>query len=275
MNNSPTPFKYAYWIKEIGKCLGKGQTRDALFCINKAIESAQTDTERAEALNFMGSSLFELERYEEALSVYEEVLKAYRDKEEKEEEPFLKEHVAKAFFGQIFVLSKLEREAEAASLCDSFVSKFGGEEKNQFIRKQVIKALLQKGAYFAKLGQQEQGIASYGMTIYDDVIRRCGTEVSFNLFIAEALIKKGELLSKLNRKEEALSLYDEIVHRFGNETDIELKQQVAEALYLKAFALFGLKRYKEALSNFINTYGNTEELSLKRKTALALLLKRK
>lgn len=59
MNNSPTPFKYAYWIKEIGKCLGKGQTRDALFCINKALESAQTDTERAEALNFKGSALFE------------------------------------------------------------------------------------------------------------------------------------------------------------------------------------------------------------------------
>ena len=47
-------------------------------------------------------------------------------------------------------------------------------------------------------------------------------------------------------------------------------------MYRKGYALFSLKRYKEALSvfdSFINTYGNTEELSLKRKTASALLLK--
>lgn len=146
-------------------------------------------------------------------------------------------------------------------------------------RKKRILNFLTNCEDWSALGYKADAIRVYMLWVCEEIICRLGDNENLTSkekeYLIDALDYKVNALKGLSRYEQSIIVCDEIVHRFGNETDIELKQQVAEALYLKAFALFGLKRYKEALSNFINTYGNTEELSLKRKTALALLLKRK
>ena len=50
---------------------------------------------------------------------------------------------------------------------------------------------------------------------------------------------KGLALSYLDRKEDAIKAYDACIQKFGNETDIAIKQTVAEAMRYKSIVLSG------------------------------------
>jgi tetratricopeptide (TPR) repeat protein len=51
----------------------------------------------------------------------------------------------------------------------------------------------------------------------------------------------------LNRSEEAIAVYDDVVHRFGDATEPVIREQVAGALFNKGVGLGALNRSKEAI----------------------------
>ena len=72
-------------------------------------------------MNFKGECLIALQRYEEALSLYNHLLDRFQNDCKREADPFLKEHIAKAFFKKMETLSKLERQAEIPAVYDEIV----------------------------------------------------------------------------------------------------------------------------------------------------------
>ena len=50
-----------FWIIKLGKALASNEYESALFCAKEAFNVAQTDTERAEAMNFKGDFLIALQ----------------------------------------------------------------------------------------------------------------------------------------------------------------------------------------------------------------------
>ena len=54
---------------------------------------------------------------------------------------------------------------------------------------------------------------------------------------ARVLLNKGLTLGKLNRSEDAIRVYDDLIARFGNDTEPALREQVASANNSKGFAL--------------------------------------
>ena len=188
---------YNFWIIKLGKALSSKQYESALFCAEEALDVDQTETERAEGMNFKGDCLLTLQRYEEALQIYNNSLAQFQNDCKREAEPFLKEHIAKAFFKKMETLSKLERQAEIPSVYDEMFCRFG-EDNTPFIRKYLAKALFEKARYFGHLAEKENSLAAY-----------------------------------------ALALYDELLQKFGNETDIAIKQTVAEAMRYKSIVLSG------------------------------------
>ncbi|MBO7350659.1 MAG: hypothetical protein J6U18_03615, partial [Acetobacter sp.] len=68
---------YNYWIKESDELILNNQKRDALFCVNKAIEFSTTEIEHAEALIKKANLLFDLERYEEAIFLYNDIIQKF------------------------------------------------------------------------------------------------------------------------------------------------------------------------------------------------------
>ena len=128
------------WMKEIGKYLGEGQTRDALFCINKTVENTQTDPERAEALNF--KVLFFLN--ENVMKKRFLFMKKFLRRISIKKKSFFEGTCSESVFGQIFVLSKLEREEEALFLCDEIIQKFQNEQ-SPTVKRKVAEALVVKG----------------------------------------------------------------------------------------------------------------------------------
>jgi hypothetical protein len=68
--------------------------------------------------------------------------------------------------------------------------------------------------------------------------------------VANALVTKGFSLGKMDRSEEALEVYDEVVARFGDAPEPELREQVAKALVNRGVTLgeIGVGRYDEAVA---------------------------
>ncbi len=265
---------YNFWIIKLGKALASKEYESALFCAKEALDVAQTETERAEAMNFKGDCLIALQRYEEALQIYNNSLAQFQNDCKREAEPFLKEHIAKAFLKKMGTLSKLEREAEIPSVYDEMVCRFG-EDNTPFIRKYLAKALFEKARYFGQLAEKENSLAAYALTLYDELLQKFGNETDTEIKqeVARAMLGKGAALCILKRVDDVIKAYDACIQKFSNETDTEIKQYVALAMKNKGDCLFILNRYDDAIKAYdacIQKFSNETDTEIKKYVALAM-----
>ena len=80
-------------------------------------------------------------------------------------------------------------------------------------------------------------------------------------------------LGALDRSEEAIEVYDQVVARYGERDELPLAEQVASALGNKGVSLGALDRSEEAIEVYdqvVARYGERDELPLAEKVASAL-----
>jgi len=96
------------------------------------------------------------------------------------------------------------------------------------------------------------------------------------LLLARTLFRKGYVLGALNRSEEELGAYDEVLRRFGEATKLSLREQVAMALFNKGITLGALNRSEEEIAVYeevLRRFGEAIELPLRERVANALVNK--
>ena len=205
-------------------------------------ESAAARARIVEASGLAGQN-----RPEEALAIYDEVVRRFGESEA----PALLEEVATALAGKGLALRTLNRPEEALATYDEVVRRFGESEVPALLE-WVAMALMGKGLVLRTQNRLEEELA-----IYDEVVRRFGeSEVPALLErVAMALVGKGSVLRTLNRPEEALVIYeealaicDEVVRRFGESEAPALLEGVATALVGKGLVLRTLNRPEEELA---------------------------
>jgi tetratricopeptide (TPR) repeat protein len=94
--------------------------------------------------------------------------------------------------------------------------------------------------------------------------------------IAAALYNKGFVLAQLNRTEEAIQVYDEVLRRFGGASEPALREPIVLALFNKAFGLGKLKRREEAIQVYdevLRRFGDTSDPALREQVAKCLFNK--
>jgi len=97
-----------------------------------------------------------------------------------------------------------------------------------------------------------------------------------NIIMFFAFFEKAALLGKLNRLEEEIALYDEVVNRFGREDGSALPVQVALAMYNKGVTLGKLKRHEEEIAIYdevVNLFGQRGESVFLERVAIAMVNK--
>jgi tetratricopeptide (TPR) repeat protein len=132
-----------------------------------------------------------------------------------------------------------------------------GQDQSPAVREWVVKALLQKGLILEKqiveplttipvitlrleeedrhrIKKQQQQRAEL-VTFYEEIDRRFGQDqtLAVRTGVAEALIKKGDLLDLLDRYDESFATYDEIVRRFSQEDSPTAREWTARTLIQK------------------------------------------
>jgi preprotein translocase subunit SecA len=90
--------------------------------------------------------------------------------------------------------------------------------------------------------------------------------------VAKALVNKGITLGDLNRSEDEISVYDEVLRRFGDATEPAMREQVARALLYKGFRLGDLNRSEDEISVYdevVRRFGNATEPAVRELMAKA------
>ncbi|MFN6440237.1 MAG: tetratricopeptide repeat protein [Nostoc sp. DedSLP01] len=177
--------------------------QEALAVYEKAVNIRP---DYAQGWNGQGKTLYELKKYKDSLAAYDKAIQIQPD-------------YLEAWIGRGFVLGKLQRYQEA-------IASFNKALELKSDNSQVWNA---KGEAFRNLGQYDQAIESYEKAIAlksDDF---------------EAWYKKGLALQNLKRYDDAIAAYQKVV---------ELKPEYVSAWYNLGNALVNLQRYKDAFTAY-------------------------
>ncbi len=83
---------------------------------------------------------------------------------------------------------------------------------------------------------------------------------------AKALVNKGVRLGQLGRGDEEITIYDDVVARFGTATEPPLREQVAKALVYKGITFGQLGRGEDAIKIYddvVARFSSAEEPTIK------------
>ena len=68
--------------------------------------------------------------------------------------------------------------------------------------------------------------------------------------VGTALFNKGIALKELDRSEDAVSIYDEVITRFGEGDQPEVLEAVASAVVSKGYSLIQMNRSEDAIAAY-------------------------
>ncbi|MHC0062137.1 tetratricopeptide repeat protein [Nostoc sp. UIC 10890] len=177
--------------------------QDALAVYEKAVNIRPN---HAQAWNGQGKTLYKLKKYKESLAAYDRAIQIRPDYFE-------------AWSGRGFVLGSLQRYQEAIASFDKALQLNNNNSE-------IWNA---KGEAFSNLNQYDQAIQSYEKAI----------ELKPDNY--QAWYKKGLALQNSKRYEEAIAAYQKVV---------ELKPDYEEAWYNRGNSLVNLRRYQDAFTAY-------------------------
>jgi tetratricopeptide (TPR) repeat protein/predicted Ser/Thr protein kinase len=191
-------------------------------------------------LSKQGNTLFDLQRYQDALEVYEQAVNIRPD-------------YAQGWNGQGKTLYKLKKYKEALTAYDQAIQ----------IQPDYFEAWSGRGFVLANLQRYQEAIASFDKALqlnnqnsevwnargealsnlnqYDQAIKSYEKAIEFKPDNYEAWYKKGLALQNSNRYEEANAAYQKVV---------DLKPDYEQAWYNSGNALVNLRRYQDAFTSY-------------------------
>jgi SOS response regulatory protein OraA/RecX len=231
--------------------------------------SALKELDIAKALVYQALTLGQLERPEEELAAYEEVVRRFGEGNL----AVLQKQVATALVYKALTLGQMKRPEEELAAYEEVVRRFG-ESALPALQEQVARALAYKALTLGQLDRPAEELAAY-----EEVVRRFGESslAALQEQVARALVDKGFTLGQMKRPAEELAAYEEVVRRFGESTLPALQEQVARALVYKGcFALGRMKRPAEELAAYeevVRRFGESTLPALQEQVARALVFK--
>lgn len=225
---------------------------DALRNIEKALGVTKNDTETAQLLFLKGIVLDKLNKIEDEIMIYDELVKRFNTNRE----DIIQIQLANALFNKGIKLTDMNRDKEAINAYTEVINRFI-ESKNAILQERVADSLINKGIRFGIMNRNDEAI-----NVFDILLSHFDNDSTESILskIAICLLNKGYALGNLNRYNEAILLYDELFNRFENSTNELIQEQVSTALYNKAVLLSkvdddanAIKSYDEVIKKFQTT----------------------
>lgn len=203
--------------------------RAALFWRDAANDSAASPEQVALALSNAGSALSDLNRYEQAIEIFDEVISRFDRTNSKP----VKEGVVSALNGKASCLSFINRNDEAGLLLDKIIERLKDNEELSNSDEMAL-AITNK---IINLSIQEQN--SEALNLCGEFIQRFDktTDVRIISHLITVRGRKMALLWPLDKMEEAKSLYEMTLAQFGDFEDLEIKQEIVKLKNTMGFIL--------------------------------------
>ena len=274
----------------------KTDSQDDLHKKELRMQVAWTLFNKAVALGTLG-------RTQDSLATYDELLRRYAGlrgastgglvrpgwlkgtKTATPTDPDVREQVAWGLFNKGVTLGGLGRTQEALSAYNELLSRFGDSRETD-VQEQVSRALLNTGVLEATFQEQvARAPASQGTTLgtlgsaqdpsgfFDQAVNpvqhTATTEPSgkpVRALMARAI--------SLGNTAQAIAVYDELIARFGNVTEMQERKYVAEAMVNQGEVLETLGGKQEAIEVYdaiIRNFGESTEPALREQVGRAVL----
>jgi tetratricopeptide (TPR) repeat protein len=221
----------------------------------------------ADALEHKGDALQQLGRFEDALSVWTNLLRVGRDATEA---PGYAE--ARALLGQAYALSRLGRHEEESGVLGRIEASFD-DDRRERIRRIVDSAVYNEAVAWIRIERPTEAIA-----VYDRLIGRLDRDSASasDGLLSETLVNKAVAAQGVGDLDMSLDAVARVVTKFGDSDDAAIRKQVAIALVLRGNALTlrgdpggALEAYEEVERRFSRTGPEAEVAdSLVEKAAL-------
>ena len=232
-------------------------------------------------------------RSAEEIAAYDALLDRFGDAVE----PSSRDYVVKALYNKALTLGTLDRSDEAIAVYDQLLTRFGAAS-DTVARDYVVRALNNKGVRLAAVDRPAEAIQAY-----DDLVARAaasppartnswtsrlggllgkggGKGPSLDTInpaqhtdVARALVNKAYALNALDRRNEAIAVYDLLIAGFGRAETPGIREQLGKALLGKALNLDKLGRNIEEIAVYdqlITRFAASDEAALRDRAIRAL-----
>ena len=254
----------------------------------KPVQHSTTTDQPADSVSALMGRGVALGNVEEAIAVYDEVIARFGSATEVQ----VRKYVAEAMVNQGEVLESLGGKQAAIEVYNEIIRRFG-EAWEPAMREQVGRALLKMETLGAVPTQPvaPEPVApepvAHQPAVQDDgeTLGTLGhkqeklspgeyaTETDLPHEAAQALVAKGVALGT---PQEALEVFDEVISRFGAAMEVEVCEQVAEAMVHKAASLGTLGLTTDAIEvcdEVISRFGQAQQTVLRKQVAEAVAKK--
>jgi len=239
---------------------------DALAALDHAIMHCEgkIGTERGnpifDAMLQKAGLLILLNKYEEAASVCDDILcdTVFSELDG------LDERIAHAQFMKAASCVGQDRCEEGMASYDEIIRTYGNHDASQ--------EWVESSCFLKALQASDNYPPDEILTISEDFLTRFDKEDFDEEHIAAVLAIKGKALHNLDRYQEAIEVYEDVITRFGDLASECTQQEVAECLLNKGYALNTLGRHGEAkgaYSEIISRYAESENEELREFVHLA------
>lgn len=213
-------------------------------------ENVPTNEKVKKALIKKAELLYKLERFEDALPAYNEIISFFGDSET----DHFKEAVASAVIRRVVVLKKLNRKEELLPALDEVINRFENSKITEYYE-QASLAMLQKAQLL------EDASHDVLLPLFNAIIDRLRNSTNPNIKtkVDEIFFKRVNILAETGSEHEQLDAVDELIDRFKDSQTHT--GQLEQAMYKKAEILENLNQNEEALkaySQFLDKFGKTK-----------------
>ena len=238
--------KSALKVAQLSFGIASGPKETSVAVTEAFLQHLSASSERRErliALSVLFSRalrLGEQGRSAEAVEVYDRMLSPLPDTDDDSSA----EMIATALFNRGNMLGELGRHDDALATYEMVVAQFG-ESSAAEVSEKVAFALFNS----AKVLERDPARREDAIKTYEQICERGSTfpAVCPQVTVAQSYVNMGLLLGT---SEAALRAWDEVVVRFSNALDNELREQVKKALVNKGAVLTALQRPAEAVDAF-------------------------
>jgi tetratricopeptide (TPR) repeat protein len=205
-------------------------------------EEEDLEVDLANALVGKGSTLAQLNRHDEALTVFNEVLDRFAQRRDVAFQRIVS--AALTWTASIFNMSG--RTENALATYDE-ISKRYIDSTEPYLLERVAKSFIDKGNALHAAGRSDEALAAF-----EEILTRFGerSEGLLPFFVARALVRKGVALDSLDRTTEALESYESVERRFGASDQQALSIPRREAFRRLGQRLLTLNRPIDAANSF-------------------------
>jgi tetratricopeptide (TPR) repeat protein len=206
----------------------------------------------AMVLSAKGSLLRAEKCYDEAIQIFDEVIRRFADSNE----PQLLEVVAEAFTQKGQALAQLGRFSDANLTFDLTIKKFENSDDTK-IQQSTARAMVGKAFALGDLDRLDEAIETFELV---DARFGQNTDQGTMDAVATALAVKGIDLLQLGRHDEAIGIFDIIESRFDKNVSDDISWTVANALVVKGitYAMLGqsdiaIKTFESVIQRFYSS----------------------